>query len=108
MIVITCIATPKEGMAQEARAAARKMNEGAKKFGMIAYFWASNETDDCLRLYEVHENPDSVVNYISGVDVSELAAAVTFSDIQVSGDSTSPAMESALGAFGDVKFWTQV
>lgn len=101
MIVLTCVAVPHAGREEECRAAARELTEASQDHGMIGYFWTTDSVSPNIRVIEVHADAASVINHIARADVGRLAAAASFQDIVLFGDSPTPALQDALSGFGD-------
>ncbi|MEN2738433.1 antibiotic biosynthesis monooxygenase [Microbacterium sp. X-17] len=109
MIVLTCTCVPHPGRFEEARDAALDVTAASRAHaGLIGYFWNLDDAARELRLVEVHEDEASVQNHIALTDLSRLAAAGSFRDIQVFGDPPSAELRATLEGFGDVRIYPAV
>jgi quinol monooxygenase YgiN len=101
MIVLTCRCIPQPGQEDEARAAARELNERSQDHdGLRGYFWNVDPTSHDLRLVEVHADAASVLNHIALTDFTRLGSISTVTDITLYGDPPTPELRAALGHFG--------
>jgi len=104
MLILTVVATPKEGLAAELRQACADLETAsADHEGLVSYTWHAKDDSGALTLVEVHENEASIFNHIQLADTSALgAAAAAFTDINLYGPSPSAEVRTLLGGFGDL------